>query len=583
MGVPEIGPVLSTPDTHVFDDPAPVVDVRSLPRLSDEQLHSQYEIQRTIDEIRESRWKTIALQFPDDMLVDAPRVSEALYHGLENARKRRKISHGAPENDMDNTSKRELEEDMSKLDIASDEAAEKVYILADTSYGACCVDEIAAEHVDADVVIHYGRACLSPTTRLPVVYIYTSRPLDLGATKIAFMETHPKRDMKVVLMADIPYAHHISHLHGLLQEEGYKKLFTTSIIHDPSCLIPNRTIPEDADCDVDKLRSYSLFHISDPPTALLLTLSSRFESIHIYPTTASSSFSASSSTPTLSETRPQALAPASTMPLIRRRYAMLRTLTTASIIGILISTLSVRSYLPAVQRIQRLISGAGKKYYTVVVGKVNPAKVANFAEIEAWVVVSCWESGLVDMKGGEGYWRPMVTPFELEMALSDEAGRIWMGEWKGGFDGVGEGRDKIPDGIGTEEEGHQAAQDPSRGNEIGNSDSEEESAPPEFDIRTGKYISNTRPMGTSSGPTSRKQTKLENGPPVNVLVRRANGDVARIGGEASPGAEFLRTKRTWQGLGSDFEIGYQEDGATVEEGRKGIARGYSTGDGRVRT
>jgi diphthamide biosynthesis enzyme Dph1/Dph2-like protein len=27
---------------------------------------------------------------------------------------------------------------------------------------SCCVDEVAAEHINADVVIHYGRACISP-------------------------------------------------------------------------------------------------------------------------------------------------------------------------------------------------------------------------------------------------------------------------------------------------------------------------------------------------------------------------------------------------------------------------------------
>lgn len=36
------------------------------------------------------------------------------------------------------------------------------YILADTSYGSCCVDEVAAEHVDAHAIIHFGNACLSP-------------------------------------------------------------------------------------------------------------------------------------------------------------------------------------------------------------------------------------------------------------------------------------------------------------------------------------------------------------------------------------------------------------------------------------
>jgi diphthamide biosynthesis protein 2 len=34
-------------------------------------------------------------------------------------------------------------------------------ILADTAYGQCCVDEVAAEHFSADCLVHYGPACLS--------------------------------------------------------------------------------------------------------------------------------------------------------------------------------------------------------------------------------------------------------------------------------------------------------------------------------------------------------------------------------------------------------------------------------------
>ena len=581
---PAVAPVLSTPDTHIFDDTTPTVEAQSLPRLSDDELRSQYEIQRTVDEIRDGNWKRIALQFPDDMLVDAPRVFEALSNELQNARKRRKFLGSETVNDVDNNNPDgKIEKDMVKLDISSEHDPEKIYILADTSYGACCIDEVAAEHVDADVVVHYGRACLSPTARLPVIYVFTSKPLDLVATKNTFIQTHPERGKAIILMADIPYSHHIPSLQGLLQDEGYANIFATTIIHDPSSLLPNRTVPREVGHDVDKLHEYSLFHISDPPTSLLLTLSSRLESIYVYPTSASSSFSISSTAPTFNESRSHALAPASTTPLIRRRYAMLRSLNAVSIIGILINTLSVRSYLPALQRIQRLISNAGKKYYTIVVGKVNAAKVANFAEVGAWVVVGCWESGLIDMKSGEGYWKPMLTPFELEMALCGEAERIWMGEWKGGFEGVVEGRDNMQDRKAKEEEEHQATE--SQSDRSGDDDlgSEEESAPPEFDLRSGRYISNTQPMAT---PSSRRDGKLAKGEiksAARALVKRVGGDVAQIGGEASPGADFLRSKRTWQGLGSDFEIGYQEDGATVEEGRKGVARGYIIGDERHRT
>ena len=50
-------------------------------------------------------------------------------------------------------------------------------MLADTPYGTCCVDEVAAQHLNADVVVHYGHACLSPTRRLPVHYVFAGYPL----------------------------------------------------------------------------------------------------------------------------------------------------------------------------------------------------------------------------------------------------------------------------------------------------------------------------------------------------------------------------------------------------------------------
>jgi diphthamide biosynthesis protein 2 len=77
-------PVLSTPE-HIFE--SVVAAPAGTSTLSDEQLHIQYEIQRTIQEIREGQWKRIALQFPDDMLVDTPRVFERLRNGLRTERK----------------------------------------------------------------------------------------------------------------------------------------------------------------------------------------------------------------------------------------------------------------------------------------------------------------------------------------------------------------------------------------------------------------------------------------------------------------------------------------------------------------
>lgn len=560
----ETAPVLSTPDTHVFEDPTPPVDLSSLPRLSNEQITLTYEIRRTVDEIRAGRWKRIALQFPDHMLVDAPRVYEALSRRLKD---RRNDQNGAP---VQSQTENGTTEDMlaTKLQDTSmennNDAEERLFILGDTSYGACCVDEVAAEHVDADVVVHYGRSCLSPPSRLPVVYVFTARSLDLDATIATFEHTYSDKNQKIILMADIPYSHHLPEFFRRLQSKGYSNIYATEIIHNPSSPLPNRTIPSETASSSEALREYQLFHISEPPTSLLLTLSSRVGAIHICPT----------------DTLQNTVVLASSAMTLRRRYALLTSLTAVPVFGILINTLSVKNYMHILDHVKQQIADAGKKSYTFVVGKVNAAKVANFSEVGGWVVIGCWESSLIESKE---FWKPIITPFELSLALQGDSERVWTGEWTGDFQAILEEREKaaVNGTSGTPAKGEQEEEET---NGTGDYDSEEESAPPEFDLRTGRYVSHSRPMRSITAPKAQQQVEGQAAASSTALTKRANGELAQIGGVVSPGAEFLRSNRTWQGLGSDYNGQPEENGtsnghaAQMEEGRSGIARGYTVGD-----
>lgn len=71
-------------------------------------------------------------------------------------------------------------------------------------------------------------------------------------------------------------------------------------------------------------------------------------------------------------------------------------------------------YLNIIEYMKKIITAAGKKYYTIVVGKLNVPKLANFSEIELFVLIAGPENSLVDSKD---YLQPIVTPFELEIAL----------------------------------------------------------------------------------------------------------------------------------------------------------------------
>ncbi|KAK0382715.1 hypothetical protein NLU13_9811 [Sarocladium strictum] len=543
-------PVLSTPDDHILDLPAATDVVPSTSTLSDHDLRITYEIPRTVTEIRLGGYTRVALQFPDHMLVDAPRVADSLATDLAIS------SDDTASHTADGTT--------------TSSGAPRIYILADTSYSACCVDEIAAEHADAQVVVHYGRTCLSPTSRIPAIHIYTNHALDGAMVMQEFEKEFTSKDTKVVLMADLTYQSHVAGITTALQASGYSNIVPTEVVRDPSAVIPNRATVG-ATLDEQTLKDYAIFHISDPPTALLLALQSRCASLHV--------LSTSTANPTLSNPTRQ------TSGLLRRRFARVLSLASAGVIGILVNTLSVSNYMTSIDLLRKKIAAAGKKSYTVVVGKLNPAKLANFAEIEGWVVVGCWESGLIE--DDAGYWRPVVTPFEMEVALLSEEERTWGGEWWGGIERLKleNGETSIAD-LKTAEVTEESAQDTP---EPHDDDVEgEESQPPEFDLRTGKLVSHSRPMRLPSRPAAAApQASLEGSAESSTgqdrptsaaaLVKRTVGELTSINGVASPGAEYLRSQRTWQGLGSDFEQN-QETSTVIEEGRSGVARGYQVGD-----
>lgn len=567
-GSPAVAPVLSTPDSHVFDNISTVPIPGPTSRLDDDELYTTYEIRRTVDEIRNGRWKRVALQFPDAMLIDAPRVYQALARGLSDARTRSLTGRAALQrHSSENGDDDDAAVKLCNLNVtdAAKDTEEQLFILADTSYGACCVDEVAAEHANADVVVHYGRSCLSPTARLPVIYCFTKPPLDVENVISVFKATYSELGEQVILMADIPYCSYLDSIADKLRDAGYNAVFVAGIVYDTASPLPNRTVPASVSDDPSSLSNWSLFHLSNPPESLLLTLASRVSAIHIYSTSTSN--------------LPTSADPASSAITLRRRYALLTSLSTTAIFGILVNTLSVRNYLSMVEHVRASIAAAGKKSYTFVVGKVNAAKVANFAEVGGWVVVGCWESSLFDSRD---FWKPVVTPFELELALTGDAERVWTGAWRSDFQAVlDESAAKRADAENSCKT--QADDSTSAATEI-EIDSEEESEPPEFDLRTGRYVSHSRPMRATrdihTGGAGDAATV--NNIPSNALIERVSGQLATVGGQVSPAAEFFKNKRSWQGLGSDYHNGDEEllseQGAQVEQGRSGIARGYTVGE-----
>uniref|UniRef100_A0A803Q5I7 TF-B3 domain-containing protein n=1 Tax=Cannabis sativa TaxID=3483 RepID=A0A803Q5I7_CANSA len=102
----------------------------------------------------ESTYK-ISRTFPDELLKDSVRVVKSLKDKLRWL------------------SELETERNNNFKDVS-------MFVMADTAYGSCCVDEVGASHIGADCVVHYGHACLSPTTKLPAFFVFGKAPMSVS-------------------------------------------------------------------------------------------------------------------------------------------------------------------------------------------------------------------------------------------------------------------------------------------------------------------------------------------------------------------------------------------------------------------
>ena len=79
-----------------------------------------------------------------------------------------------------------------------------------------------------------------------------------------------------------------------------------------------------------------------------------------------------------------------------------------------------------IQDVKKTIEDAGKRAYILSIGKINPAKIGNFQDIEVFVNIACPESTVNLMDHSSDYYHPIVTPFELDLALNS---RDWTGKY----------------------------------------------------------------------------------------------------------------------------------------------------------
>ena len=110
----------------------------------------------------------------------------------------------------------------------------------------------------------------------------------------------------------------------------------------------------------------------------------------------------------------------------------------SDVFGLIVGNVGLASSQPLLAQLRQELRRNKKKSYTLSVGRLNPAKLANFETIECFVLVGCAEGGVVDSKVGndgtccayiQDFYRPIITPWELLLALKGPEGEWDPSKW----------------------------------------------------------------------------------------------------------------------------------------------------------
>lgn len=374
------------------DDKAPVVDPILLDKvLRDSSLPTAYsfEILKTVERILDLKATHVALQMPEGLLMYATVLAD-IFRRL------------AP-------------------------CCTQVSVLGDVTYGACCIDDLGAQALGAQLLVHYGHSCLVPLqhTTVPCLYVFVEIQMDvrhmvdcLNATVFQTMSSGGGGAVAVkpfvYLLGTVQFRHALVSTKRILREEyGYEHV----VIPQVKPLSPGEVLG----CTSPRLTQHQEQH--DLPAIVCFVADGRFHLESTLISNARNGIQTFYRYDPYSKALTEEAYDHTAMHGLRR--TAIHSAASAETFGILMGTLGRQGNPAIVQRIQSSLRQHGKRCFLMLVSEITPAKLKLFGDkVGAWVQVACprlsvdWGHYLSD--------KPVLSPYELFVSLEESS---WQEEY----------------------------------------------------------------------------------------------------------------------------------------------------------
>lgn len=337
--------------------------------LSDKELNQaikllpsnyNFEIHKTVWNIRKHNAKRVALQMPEGLLIYSLIIS----------------------------------------DILEQFCNVETIVMGDVTYGACCIDDFTAKSLDCDFIVHYAHSCLVPVDimSIKVLYIFVTITLE---------ETHVINTLKLNFPANSNMA-----IFGTIQFNpsihSIKRKLETDVEH-PIYLNPPQLKPlskaEILGCSAPRLDSSHIL-------AMIYLGDGRF---HLE--------SAMIQNPEIPAYRYDPYSRKFTREyydhdqMHKVRRDAINIAKNAKTIGLILGALGRQGNPITVGNLQGNLVSKGFKVVKIILSEILPQKLSMFQDIDAFVQVACPR---LSIDWGYAYNKPLLTPYEANVMLKED-------------------------------------------------------------------------------------------------------------------------------------------------------------------
>jgi 2-(3-amino-3-carboxypropyl)histidine synthase len=301
----------------ITEDPALRKALEALP------TNYNFEVPKTIWRLQQLKADSVALQFPEGLLMFATTIA----------------------------------------DILERFARVETVIMGDVTYGACCVDDLAATALNCGLLVHYGHSCLVPIDRMgiDVLYVFVEISIDVPHLTDS-LRANFEPTTRLAMCGTIQFAGALHTARAALAEHF-------AAVSVPQC--KPLSAGETLGCTAPRI---------DGSDAVVYLADGRFhpEAVMIanpdLPLYRYDPYAKALTRETYDHARMRQL----------RRDAVQRA-TGARRWGLVLGTLGRQGNPLILRHLQQLLSSLGLPWVTILLSEVFPAKLAAFPDVEAWV------------------------------------------------------------------------------------------------------------------------------------------------------------------------------------------------------